>query len=115
MSTLKVNTIQSFTAADALTVDDTLVISGSVQSTGPVTASSYLSLGVGTPVLTSTSNISLKAQNGGEVIITTSSLRLASFANSETGSMTFFTGSMYFNTTTLKFMGYNGTSHVQLG
>jgi hypothetical protein len=90
-------------------------ISGSLNVDGPLTASAYATTGTGIPTLTSNSSLNLEAANGGVVAITSSSLRLFSYLNSETGSGVFARGDMYFNKDTNKFMGYNGTSHIILG
>ena len=57
----------------------------------------------------------LSASNA--VVVASSPFRLKSFVNSQTasGQFTFVAGDMYFNSNTNKFMGFNGTSHVELG
>ena len=75
-----------------------MVISGSV------TASSFSVTSPGTPQLYSATNLNLNAGNA--VVITSSSLRLASFTSPETASFTPQVGDMYYNTSTNKFMGY---------
>ena len=88
------------------------VITGSLETTGPVTASGFAITSVGVPTIESATNINLTA--GGSVLITTSSLRLASFSDAQTSSLTAVNGDMIYNSTTHKFMGYASGSWVQL-
>jgi hypothetical protein len=88
------------------------VISGSLEVTGSVTASAFVITSVGTPTIESATNINLTAGNA--VLITTSSLRLASFSDAQTSSLTAVNGDMIYNSTTHKFMGYASGSWVQL-
>ena len=83
-------------------------------STDPIYAPAFIETGTGTPTITSDSNLVLSASNA--VVIASSPLRLRSFTNTETasGQFTFIAGDMYFNSTTNKFMGHNGSSHVAL-
>jgi len=96
----------------SLGITGPVVISGSLTNTGPVTASAFAITSVGTPTIESSTNINLTA--GGSVLITTSSLRLASFSNAQTSSLTAVNGDMIYNSTTHKFMGYASGSWVQL-
>ena len=96
----------------SLGITGPVVISGSLETTGPVTASAFAITSVGTPTIESSTNINLTA--GGSVLITTSSLRLASFSNAQTSSLTAVNGDMIYNSTTHKFMGYASGSWVQL-
>src|SRR6056300_1368701 len=70
------------------TSDDTHERTGSLLVSGAVTAHSFniSSDAVGTPSIYSDSNINLSASNA--VVITSSPLRLDSFTNAETGSIT---------------------------
>jgi hypothetical protein len=81
-----------------------LIISGSV------TASSFSVTSPGTPQLYSATNLNLNAGNA--VVITSSSLRLASFTSPQTASFTPQPGDMYYNTSTNKFMGYIGSNWI---
>ena len=89
-----------------------LVITGSLTTAGAVTSSGFAITSVGTPTIESSTNINLTA--GGSVLITTSSLRLASFSDAQTSSLTAVNGDMIYNSTTHKFMGYASGSWVQL-
>ena len=96
----------------SLGITGPVVISGSLTNTGAVTASAFAITSVGTPTIESATNINLTA--GGSVLITTSSLRLASFSDAQTSSLTAVNGDMIYNSTTHKFMGYASGSWVQL-
>jgi hypothetical protein len=96
----------------SLGITGPVVISGSLETTGPVTASAFAITSVGTPTIESATNINLTA--GGSVLITTSSLRLASFSDAQTSSLTAANGDMIYNSTTHKFMGYASGSWIQL-
>ena len=86
-----------------------------ILSTDPIYAPAFIETGTGTPTITSDSNLVLSASNA--VVVASSPFRLKSFVNSQTasGQITFVAGDMYFNSNTNKFMGFNGTSHVELG
>ena len=99
---------------------NSLDIAGSITSSGiisdkPIYAPAFIETGTGTPTIESNSNLVLSASNA--VVIASSPLRLRSFTNAETGSgqFTFIAGDMYFNSTTNKFYGHNGTTHVIIG
>lgn len=81
----------------------------------PIYAPAFIETGTGTPTIESNSNLVLSASNA--VVIASSPLRLRSFTDTVTGSgqFTFVAGDTYFNSTTNKFMGFNGSSHVVLG
>ena len=86
-----------------------------ILSTEAIYAPAFIETGTGTPTITSDSNLVLSASNA--VVIASSPLRLKSLLNSQTasGQFTFTAGDMYFNSNTNKFMGFNGSSHVELG
>ena len=95
-------------------VNCALTASG-ILSTSPIFAPAFIETGTGTPTITSDSNLVLSASNA--VVVASSPFRLKAFSNSQTasGQFTFVAGDMYFNSNTSKFMGFNGTSHVELG
>ena len=73
-----------------------------------VTASVYRAQnGVGTPTLISPSNIILSASNA--VVLKDGTLRLASFTNAETSSLTPSEGDIIFNSTVGKVLIYSGS------
>ena len=86
-----------------------------VLSSEPIYAPAFIETGTGTPTIESDSNLVLSASNA--VVVAFSPLRLSSLTNTNTGSgeFTFTEGDVYFNTTTKKFYGYDGTNHVVIG
>jgi hypothetical protein len=90
-----------------------LIVTGSVDIQGSVSASALHVQSVGQPYLTSPTSINLEAQ-AGTVNVTTSSFRLASFTDLQTSSLTPANGDMIYNVTTHKFMGYANGAWVAL-
>jgi hypothetical protein len=90
-----------------------VVISGSLDVTGSVTASGFLVNTTGTPKLSSPSNLNLEAL-GGQVRIVTSSLRLTSFTDAQTSSLVGANGDLIYNSTSNKFVGYANGTWVEL-
>ena len=90
----------------SLGITGPVVISGSITSTSPITASAFAITSVGVPTIQSATNINLTAGNA--VVITSSSLRLASFTDAQTGSLTGQNGDIIYNATSNKFVGYGG-------
>jgi hypothetical protein len=80
-----------------------LYVTGSFRVSGSITASAITVTSPGTPEIYSATNINLNAGNA--VVITSSSLRLASFSDGQTSSLAPANGDIYYNTTTNKFMG----------
>jgi hypothetical protein len=90
-----------------------LNITGSVNVTGSISASAFYSNTTGVPEINSPSSLKLTA-TGGSVQITTSSLRLASFTDAQTSSLTAQNGDLIYNTTSNKFWGYANGAWVAL-
>ena len=90
-----------------------LEVTGSVNVSGSVTSSGFYTLATGTPYITSPSSLNLEAQ-AGSVNVTMSPLRLASFTDAQTGSLTPQNGDMIYNTTSNKFWGYANGAWVAL-
>ena len=89
-------------------------ITGSVNITGSVTATQFTAInGVGTPTLTSANNIILSASN--VVQVKDALLRVNSFANADTGSLTTSDGDFYYNTDQHSFFGVVSGSHTAFG
>ena len=88
------------------------VITGSLNVTGSVTASAFAITSVGVPTIESATNLNLTA--GGAVIVSSSPIRLATYTNAQTSSITAVNGDMIYNSTTHKFMGYANGTWVQL-
>lgn len=88
------------------------VITGSLEVTGDITASAFAITSVGVPTIESSTNINLTA--GGVVGITSSPLRLASFTDAQTGSITAQNGDLIYNSTTNTFMGFASGSWIPL-
>ena len=108
----------SLTVLDNISVgtlqSNTHSITGSVNVTGSVTATQFTAInGVGTPTLTSANNIILSASN--VVQVKDALLRVNSFANSATGSLTIADGDFYYNTDEHSFFGVISGSHTAFG
>ena len=80
--------------------------------TGSITASALYTNNAGIPEIASPSTLRLTAVN--TVHVTTSSLRLASFSDAQTSSLTATNGDLIYNTTSNKFWGYAGGAWVAL-
>ena len=92
------------------TVDDRHEFTGSVFVTGSVTAHQFTAInGVGTPTLTSPNNIIISASN--HVQIKDALLRVNSFTNAETGSLTTTNGDFYYNIDRNLFFGLVAGQH----
>ena len=90
-----------------------IMVTGSVDVQGSVSASALHVQSVGQPYLTSPSSINLQAESG-SVNIVNSVLRLASYSDLETGSLIAQNGDMVYNTTSNKFFGYANGAWVAL-
>jgi hypothetical protein len=101
-----------FPFSGSAVITGSLLVSGSLTTTGTLTASAFAISSVGVPEIASATNINLTAGNA--VVITSSSLRLATFTDAQTGSITAQNGDMIYNSTAHKFMGYASGSWVQL-
>jgi hypothetical protein len=101
-----------FPFSGSAVITGSLLVSGSLTTTGPITAPTFAISSVGTPTIESATNINLTAGNA--VVITSSSLRLATFTDAQTASITAQNGDMIYNSTAHKFMGYASGSWVQL-
>jgi hypothetical protein len=99
-----------FTGSAVIT--GSLTVTGSITTTQPITASAFSITSVGVPTIESATNLNLTA--GGTVVVSSSPIRLATFTNAQTGSITAVNGDMIYNSTTHKFMGYASGSWVQL-
>ena len=108
----------SLTVLDNISVgtlqSNTHNITGSVNVTGSVTATQFTAInGVGTPTLTSANNIILSASN--VVQVKDALLRVNSFVNTATGSLTTADGDFYYNTDEHSFFGVISGSHTAFG
>ena len=90
-----------------------VVITGSLEVSGSVTASGFSVNSLGAPKLSSPSNLNLEAL-GGQVRIVTSSLRLTSFTDAQTSSLVGANGDLIYNSTSNKFVGYANGTWVEL-
>jgi hypothetical protein len=90
-----------------------VVITGSLEVSSSITASGFSVNSIGTPKLSSPSNLNLEAL-GGQVRIVTSSLRLTSFTDAQTSSLVGANGDLIYNSTTNKFVGYANGTWVEL-
>jgi len=88
------------------------VFSGSQTVSGSVTATQFRSTGGGTPTLIAGSTLKLSASNA--IQIQGGVLRLPSFANSDTGSLTLQTGDFIFNTSSNDVQVYSSSAFINL-
>jgi hypothetical protein len=88
-------------------VQNDLRVTNKIVAAGPITASAFLSNGVGTPTISSVTSIELDAASA--VIIKSSPLRLASLTTSQRNSLTAQPGDVIYNSTTTDLNFYNGT------
>jgi hypothetical protein len=93
-------------------ISGSLILTGSLNVTGSITASAIYTNNAGIPEIASPSTLRLTAVN--TVHVTTSSLRLASFTDAQTSSLTATNGDLIYNTTSNKFWGYAGGAWVAL-
>ena len=121
MSNLRVDNIRTYSPIVPLSLKSDIKITGSLETTGDVyingaiTASSLQADTAGVPLIESSNNIELKAASQSNVVyIENTGLQLGSYTNEQTQSI-FSVGTTYFNTSTNKFMRFNGTSHIVLG
>jgi len=85
---------------------------------GNVTANSFVipSNVTGTPTIRSETTLQLRANvdAGGAVVIQNAPFRVQSFTQAQVANIAAVTGDIVFNTSNVKFQGYNGTSWVDL-
>lgn len=89
---------------------------GSLDLTGSITATDFIvggPAGVGEPTLTSNTNLNLSASNA--VVVNSSPLRLATYIDSETGSLTPQNGDMIYNSTSGKVSVYQSSAWTSMG
>lgn len=87
-------------------------VTGNMAATGTVTASSFISTAVGTPTMTSATDIRLAA--AGVVHVTQTPFRLASFNSTQILTLSPVNGDMIYNSTTNKIQAYAGGAWVDL-
>jgi len=103
--------IFTLTGSKYSTIND-VSITGSLGVTNAISASAYYTNTAGIPGITSPSSLNLTAATA--VIITTSSLRLATFTDNQTGSIIVSNGDLIYNSTSNAFWGYANGSWVRL-
>jgi len=89
-----------------------VAVTGNMAATGTVTASSFTSTAVGTPTMTSATDIRLAA--AGVVHVTQTPFRLASFDTAGILTLTPVNGDMIYNSSTSKIQAYAGGAWVDL-
>jgi len=90
-----------------------ILISGSLKVSGSISASAFTITTPGTPEIASSTDIILNAANA--VKISSSSLKLASFTNSQTASLVAENGAMIYNSSKNKFGFYAGNEWDYFG
>jgi hypothetical protein len=89
-----------------IAVENDLRVRNKIIANSSVSASEFLSTGVGTPTISSVTNIELDADIA--VIIKSSPLRLASLSTTQRNSLTAVPGDVIYNSTTSDLNFYNG-------
>lgn len=102
--------VSDFPFTGSAIVSGSLIITGSTTVSGSVTADEFVvgNAGVGTPTISSNTNIHLSASNA--VVVQNGAFRLAQYTNAQTASITAQDGDMIWNTDRVAFMGYSGSA-----
>ena len=99
-STMDTNDSSGITVTPAMVLSSDLTVQNDLVVNNTITANKFVSSAVGSPKITSTTNIELNAQ--GAVIIGSSQLRIKSFTTAERDALTASTGDIIYNTTLSK-------------
>lgn len=96
----------------AVTVSSDLTVENDLVVTNTVTADRFISTGTETPEISASANLNLTAGNA--VVVTSSSLRMASFTTTERNALAAQNGDIIYNTTDNKFQGYENGAWANL-
>jgi len=96
----------------AVTVSSDLTVENDLVVTNTVTADRFISTGTETPEISASANLNLTAGNA--VVVTSSSLRMASFTTTERNALAAQNGDIVYNTTDNKFQGYENGAWANL-
>ena len=99
-SVMDTNDSSSITVTPAMVIQSDLTVENDLVVNNTIRANKFVSTAVGSPKITSATNIELNA--GGAVIIGSSALRIKSFTTTERNALTASTGDVIYNTTLLK-------------
>ena len=99
-STMDTNDSSGIVVTPAVTLSSDLTVQNDLVVNNTITANKFVSSAVGSPKITSATNIELNAQ--GAVIIGSSQLRIKSFTTAERDALTASTGDVIYNSTLLK-------------
>jgi hypothetical protein len=108
---LPAGTVSSSTQTIA-NVSGALITPTRIHAGGPITASRFVTTETGTPTLRAANNLVLSASNA--VQVQGGVLRLPTFSNSQTGSLTLLDGDMIYNSTTDNIMYYSASNFQPL-
>jgi hypothetical protein len=99
-SVMDTNDSSSITVTPAMVIQSDLTVENDLVVNNTVRANKFVSTAVGSPKITSATNIELNAQ--GAVIIGSSQLRIKSFTTAERDALTASTGDVIYNSTLTK-------------
>jgi hypothetical protein len=102
----------AITVTPAVTVSSDLTVENDLVVTNTVTADRFISTGTETPEISASANLNLTAGNA--VVVTSSSLRMASFTTTERNALAAQNGDIIYNTTDNKFQGYENGAWANL-
>jgi hypothetical protein len=102
----------AITITPAVTISSDLDVENNLTVTNTVTADRFISTGTETPEISASANLNLTAGNA--VVVTSSSLRMASFTTTERNALAAQNGDIIYNTTDNKFQGYENGAWANL-
>ena len=111
-STMDTDDSSSITVTPAMILESDLTVQNDLVVNNTITANKFVSSAVGSPKITSATNIELNA--GGVVIVGKSALRLYSVTTTQRNALTASTGDIVYNSTLLKYQVRIGSAWKSL-